>query len=159
MKEDVICSSSQTVSFTQINGGIGPKNQSKVTALSPWRHLNLNKTSFCLSFHLGLEFRLWNSQLIIHEPSTTIPGKQSYRGCGLSCSRERKRKFGHLLVHSSYNRVSTHLIWSFFVLCCQRFVDILRCYLNVYVEHDPEAGRALAKACTVWQSCSQLRTN
>ncbi|KAK5609674.1 hypothetical protein CRENBAI_000875 [Crenichthys baileyi] len=42
--------------------------------------------------------------------STTIPGKHSDRGCGLSCSRERKRKFGHLLVHSGFNRFPSSII-------------------------------------------------
>lgn len=54
------------------------------------------------------------SRSIIHD-ATPIPGKQSRRGRGLSASPERKRKFGHLLVHSGWYRVSiSHLIWLFF---------------------------------------------
>lgn len=65
------------------------------------------------------------SYFIIHESSfhRRIAGKHSAsRGRGSSCRRERNRKFGHLLVHPGYNRVSIPLIYLFVVSRCQHLV-------------------------------------
>lgn len=59
--------------------------------------------------YVGAYIYLFSPSLFINEMRPSQKNKAG--GAWSVCSRERKRKFGHLLVHSGWNRVSIpHLI-------------------------------------------------